>query len=65
MILETDIRKIRKAAGKTQQDIADHSGLTIASVSRLENGHTKPTLETYISIIEALGYELKLNKKKK
>lgn len=38
----TDIKKMRVDAGFTQVDVATELGVTLATVSRWENGHSVP-----------------------
>lgn len=65
MTLITDIRFLRLRANMTQRQVAEKADLTIAAVSRLENGHSQPTLDTYLKIVQALDYDLVLQPKKK
>lgn len=49
------IASMRELRNMTQQDLADASGLTQATIARLERGHKKrPELNTVVSIAEAL-----------
>ena len=49
------IQRIRKARGMTQEDLADKSGITSNTVSRIERGLLIPALPTLIDICNALG----------
>ncbi len=40
------IRKTRQRAGLTQAELAKRAGTTQSAISRLENGHVRPSLET-------------------
>lgn len=46
---------LRKAAGMTQQDVADRIGLPRANVSRLERKLHAPTLEILMKYAASLG----------
>ena len=41
----------------TQQDLAEQARLTVATVSRVENGRTRPRHRTIRALAEALGIE--------
>lgn len=41
----------------TQQDLATKAGLTVATLSRLENQRTRPRPRTIRALAEALGIE--------
>ena len=49
------IQRIRKECGMTQEDLADKSGITSNTVSRIERGLLIPALPTLIDICNALG----------
>ena len=49
------IQRIRKERGRTQEDLADKSGITSNTVSRIERGLLIPALPTLIDICNALG----------
>ena len=49
------IQRIRKVRGMTQEDLADKSGITSNTVSRIERGLLIPALPTLIDICNALG----------
>jgi len=42
MINQEDIKDLRQSMGMTQEQFAEHLGTTLETVSRWENGHTKP-----------------------
>lgn len=55
------IRKARKKAGLTQEQLAERSGTSRFYISRLENNKTDVELSTFRKIVEAgLGKHLKL-----
>jgi len=47
--------RLRKAAGLTQEQLAERSGLSQQYISRLEGGHRNPTVVTLHELAEALG----------
>ena len=59
------LKSIRKANGLTQQDIADATGMKTPNVTRIEAMKHEASLEGLVRIANALGYELKLELKKK
>jgi transcriptional regulator with XRE-family HTH domain len=46
MIVGPQLRELREAKALSQGDIEHHSGLIRCYTSRVENGHTVPSLET-------------------
>ncbi len=53
----------RKAYGLTQKELADIVGVSQQEISRLECEKHIPNLSSFINIIEAIGLEIKLEKK--
>ena len=50
------LRQYRNAAGLTQEDLAEHSGLSVDTISLLERGeHRRPHRYTMRSLADALG----------
>ena len=49
------LRKLRKAAGLTQEELALEAGLRRTYVSMLELGHQQPSLTTILKLAAALG----------
>ncbi|MGH9574876.1 MAG: helix-turn-helix domain-containing protein [Candidatus Acidiferrales bacterium] len=58
MLIGERIRALREAKGLTQGDIEERSGLLRCYTSRVENGHTVPSLETIEKIARALDIPL-------
>lgn len=52
------IRRVREAHNLTQQDVCGRSGLDVAQLSRIEQGHASPLLDTLIRIADAMGVPL-------
>jgi transcriptional regulator with XRE-family HTH domain len=48
-------RRIRDSQGLTLADVASRAGISAAMLSRLETGRTSPSLETIVSLAQALG----------
>ena len=60
------VRKIREAKGLSQADIEKRSGLSRSYVSRVEGGHTAPslaTLQRFAKALEVEPYELLLSER--
>lgn len=53
--LADEVLLLRKKRGITQKELAEKSETTQAVVSRLENASVKPSLETIVKMVEALG----------
>ncbi len=58
MNLGNTINKIRKERKMTLVELADKSGVALATLSRMENGKMTGTLESHMKICEALGIAL-------
>lgn len=52
------VRQTRQAASLTQQELADRVGTTRQWVSRLEQGHHTPTMNTVLIALSVLGLEM-------
>ena len=51
----------RIAAGMTQKDLAEKSGVRQSNISRIENGNCVPTLQTLMALANALGKKLSIS----
>ena len=51
----------RMAAGMTQKDLAEKSGIRQSNISRIENGSCVPTLTTLQALARALGKKLRIS----
>ena len=58
MLIGERIRALRETKGLTQGDIEERCGLLRCYTSRVENGHTVPSLETIEKIARALEIPL-------
>ena len=52
------IRELRKKHGMTQAELADIAGVSLPSVTRLENGKETIRLDVLSKILNCLGYRL-------
>lgn len=51
------LRKARLEAGLSQYQLADRMGTRHYQISRLENGHRRPSLNRVMQLAEAIGCE--------
>jgi transcriptional regulator with XRE-family HTH domain len=56
--LAADLRRLRQDAGLTLDSVASAAGLDPTTVSKLESGDFRPSLETYVRVATALGADL-------
>ena len=52
------VYRLRTDAGLTQAELAGRMGTTLSAIARLENGGTRPTLETLEGLAGAVGQDL-------
>lgn len=52
------IRRVREHHNLSQRQVCEATGIDIASLSRIEQGHTSPLLDTLIRIADAIGVPL-------
>lgn len=53
------LKELRKKAGWSQQKLAEKSGLSYNTITKIEQGAaTKPTIQTIIRIADAFGVSL-------
>lgn len=57
--LAIHVRVLRENAGMSQQDLADASGISKMTIQRIENAKYSVTIDTLISVAEALQIPLK------
>ena len=53
--LGKNIKKFRKKAGLTQQDLADKVGISLNFMGKVEVAFSKPSLDTVIDIADKLN----------
>ena len=51
----TELRKLRRKAGLTQEEVAARAGVTREYVSMLESGKNSPTIDVFIRLCHAVG----------
>ncbi len=49
------IRKCRLSKGMRQEDLAEQTNLSTTYIGMVERGEKKPSLETFVKILNALG----------
>lgn len=52
------IRRVREHHNLSQRQLCERTGIDIASLSRIEQGHASPKLDTLIRIADAIGVPL-------
>ncbi len=57
-LIGSNIRRLRKQAELTQEDVADRANLNASYYGRIERGEINVTLETLASIARALNIEI-------
>lgn len=55
----THLRVLREKAGMSQQELADTAGISKLTIQRIENAKYSVTIDTLISIADALRLPLK------
>ncbi|MGH9468582.1 MAG: helix-turn-helix domain-containing protein [Terriglobales bacterium] len=55
IVIGTRVREARQACGLSQGDLENRTGLLRCYLSRVENGHTEPSLQTLARIAKALN----------
>jgi transcriptional regulator with XRE-family HTH domain len=56
-IVGANIRRLRKAKGLTQEQLAHEAGMAMRYVAGVERGEENPSLRFLVKIAEALGTE--------
>jgi transcriptional regulator with XRE-family HTH domain len=57
-LLAKNVRRLRRARGWTQYDLAEAANVRQALISQIENGAANPTLETLERLAAAFGAKL-------
>jgi len=52
------LRRMRREAGLTLQDLADRCGLASSTLSKIENGQMSPTYDTILRVAGGLGIDI-------
>lgn len=58
-MLQKEIKRLREAAGLTQQELSEKIHLTQHALSQYETGNRQVTLEVFEDILKALGVQVK------
>lgn len=58
------IKARRQMLGISQNDLAEISGIGIATVKNIESGNANPSLSTIEALAQTLGMELKIEVRK-
>ena len=56
--LGAEFKRLRQAAGKTQEDVAFEAGITTTYISLVERGGTNITITKGVSIAKVVGVRL-------
>lgn len=58
-MLEQRIKQVRKKVGWSQQKLAEKAGLSLAVITKIEQGVAKrPSIQTMVKLADALGISL-------
>jgi len=61
--LITEMIRVRKEKGLSQQEIANRTGLIRETIARIENRYVSPQLDTVIKILNSMNCEIKIVEK--
>lgn len=56
--VKVDIRQCIDASGMSLREVAAKSGVSKSSIIRWENGESRPTVESYVRVIKAIGMDV-------
>ena len=59
-----EIRLARKALCYTQKNLSERSNVNKTTISEIENGHFTGSFSTFESVLNAVGLQFEVNKKK-
>ena len=57
-IIGERLKKKRKSSGLTQEEVAELVDITVVYLSKIENGHVRPTLDLLCQVSEIVGIDL-------
>lgn len=63
-MIGADILEIRKMRNMTRSLLAEKSGVSTATIVRIENNETSPSYDVVEKLLEAMGFELMITKVK-
>ena len=52
------LKTCRQQAGLTQETVAERAGITVVYLSKIENGHVRPTIDLLQTVCEAVHCDL-------
>ncbi|MDQ6910180.1 MAG: helix-turn-helix transcriptional regulator [Actinomycetota bacterium] len=58
------VNQARRAAGLSQRQLADRTGIPQSAIARIERGHQDPRVETLERLLRACDFELRLGPKR-
>ena len=61
---DIDIKRLRIDKGMTQQQVADLCNIERANLSRYESKKMSPSTETFMNILDVLGYKITVDHSK-
>lgn len=53
--LGANLRRLRKAAGVTQENLAEKIGISAVHLNRIEKGHSSPSAEVLFALADSLN----------
>jgi len=56
--MKSNLKKLRKEAGLTMQQLADKAGTSRGHIHALEKPHSSPTLETAYKVADAININI-------
>lgn len=57
MLIAANIRRLRRQAGLTQEQLAAKAGISTQHLSKVERNASSPTIKTVTALAESLGIE--------
>ena len=57
-VIGSRIKGFRVAAGLTQENVAERVGITVVYLSKIENGHVRPTIDLLQAICTVINCDL-------
>ena len=57
-VLGSQVRRIRKKVGLSQDVVAEHCGIFRTYLSRIENGTANPTVTVLVALASTLGVDV-------
>ena len=57
-VIGNRLKSYRQQAGLTQEKIAEQAGITVVYLSKIENGHVRPTIDLLQALCSAVDFDL-------